>query len=123
MRNWGAIVRERLTRWAGARPTPVLVEELAAHLAQIYEDARDDGQSDAEAAAAALRVLDAPELFRQTIDARRPTVTDHVSAMEPAGAGAGSERIVDVCAQRLARCPPRAAHAAARARLQPDRRS
>ena len=43
--------------------------------------------------AAAMRVLDAPDLFRQTIDARRPTVTDHVtqwSRQEPAPVQKGS---------------------------------
>ena len=93
MRNWGAIVRERLMALGRGTPDSALVEELAAHLAQIYDEARDDGQSEAEAAAAAMRVLEAPDLFRQTIDARRPTVTDHVrqwSRQEPAPVQKGS---------------------------------
>src|SRR5688572_5290017 len=79
MRNWGAIVRERLMGLGRGAPDAVLVEELAAHLAQIYDEARDEGQSDADATAAAMRVLHAPDLFRHTIDARRPTVKDHVT--------------------------------------------
>jgi predicted permease len=77
MRNWDAVVRERL-RAIGSDADAVVIEELAAHLAQIYEDAREDGSSDAEAEAAAMRVLEASELLRQTIAARRPRVAAQV---------------------------------------------
>jgi putative ABC transport system permease protein len=76
MRNWVALVRERLTALGRGTPDGVLVEELAAHLAQIYDEAREDGTSDADAAAAAMRVLEASELLRGTIDARRPRVEE-----------------------------------------------
>jgi len=93
MRNWVALVRDRLTALGRGTPDAVLVEELAAHLAQIYEEARDDGRSDADAAAAAMRVLEAPDLLRQTIDARRPTLQGRVqqwSRQEPAPIQKGS---------------------------------
>ena len=87
MRNWAGIVRDRLAALGRGTPDAVLVEELAAHLAEIYDAARDEGQSDADAATAAMRVLEAPDLFRHTIDARRPTVPARVqqwSRQEPA---------------------------------------
>lgn len=78
MRDWTAIVRDRLKTLS---PTPIdhtLVDELAEHLAQVYDEARDAGHSEAAAEAAALRVLDAPDLLRRTIAARRPTTAQHV---------------------------------------------
>jgi putative ABC transport system permease protein len=71
MRDWAAIVRDRLIVVAGSAPDRGLIEELAAHLAQIYEEARDAGKSDAEAAAAAMQVLQASGLLRRTIAARQ----------------------------------------------------
>ena len=93
MPNWAEIVRNRLAELGRGAPDDVLVEELAAHLAQIHDEARDDGQSDADATAAAMRVLDASDLLRQTIDARRPTVHGRVqqwSRQEPAPVEKGS---------------------------------
>ena len=77
MPNWTAIVRERLSA-IGNDADAVVIEELAAHLAQIYDEAKDDGASDADAAAAAMRVLEASDLLRQTIAARRPRVSQQV---------------------------------------------
>ena len=37
MHDWVPIVRERLEQLTTAVPDSVLVEELAAHLAQVYE--------------------------------------------------------------------------------------
>jgi putative ABC transport system permease protein len=71
MHNWNAIVRERLT---GLSPQVVdddLVEELAAHLSQAYDEARDEGSSDQDARAHAARVLDESELLRGVMAARR----------------------------------------------------
>ena len=56
--RWTAIVRDRLAPLLGAPPDAELVDELAAHLAQVYDDARRDGRSDAESRAAALRLLE-----------------------------------------------------------------
>ncbi len=87
MRDWTTTVRERLAALGGPPPDDGLVEELAAHLSQIYDEARDDGRSHAEAEAAAMRVLEASDLLRHTIDARRPTVPARVqqwSRLEPA---------------------------------------
>jgi putative ABC transport system permease protein len=72
MHDWSAIVRDRLTTLGRGAPDSSLVEELSVHLAQIYEEAREAGVSDTEAAAAAHRVLDASELLRVTIDTRKP---------------------------------------------------
>jgi putative ABC transport system permease protein len=72
MRNWVEIVRGRLVEIGGAEPDHTVVEELAAHLSESYDEAREQGRSDAEASAAALQVLEASELLQKTIDARRP---------------------------------------------------
>ena len=72
--TWAGIVRARLAPLLGAPPDAEFVDELAAHLAQAYEDARRDGQSDAESRAAALRLLDdsSPWLDAARERARRP---------------------------------------------------
>jgi putative ABC transport system permease protein len=82
-----------LTALGRGTPDAVFVEELAAHLAQIYEAGRDEGLSEADATAAAMRVLEAPDLLRRTMDARRPTVQDRVQQwrrQEPAPMQKGS---------------------------------
>jgi putative ABC transport system permease protein len=79
MRDWVAPVRERLTALGRGAPDHVMVEELAAHLEQAYEDARAAGQSDEDAGATALRLLDAADLLRSTVDARRPAVPQRVT--------------------------------------------
>ena len=93
MPNWIHEVRRRLTELAGDPPDPVMVEELTAHLAQIYDDARDEGLSEAAAAAKALAVLEASDLLRKTIAARQPTAARRLadwSRQEPAPITKGS---------------------------------
>jgi putative ABC transport system permease protein len=93
MRDWSRAVRDRLGALGRGAADPVLVEELASHLAQIYDDACADGRGEAEAEAAALRVLEASDLLRQTIAARRPTMPGQVrqwSRREPAPIEKGS---------------------------------
>ena len=72
MHDWTSIVRAYLTSLgptaAGDRD---LVEELAAHLAQCYDEARADGRSDEEARAHAAKVLEQSALLRALIQARR----------------------------------------------------
>lgn len=74
MRDWAAIVRGRLAALDGSEPDPTIVEELAAHLSAGYDEGRDGGLSDAAAAAAVMKLLDASDLLRSTIAARRPTI-------------------------------------------------
>ena len=88
MPDWTALVRARLLSLA---PTAAddrdLVEELAAHLAQAYDEARDEGRTDGDARAHAARVLDESELLRSVIEARRAPVTQRIvdwSRQEPA---------------------------------------
>ncbi len=91
--TWVDAVHERLASLSADPPDAVLVEELAVHLAQTYDDARDNGLNEAEARAAALRVLDAADLFRRTIEARRPKLPQRMHAWStrdavPPGKGA-----------------------------------
>jgi putative ABC transport system permease protein len=79
MPNWVEIVRERLKPLSGGEVDAVLVEELAAHLAQLYDSAHEDGSSEEEARARAMQVLDASDLLRRTIDARRPSASARVN--------------------------------------------
>jgi putative ABC transport system permease protein len=74
MPTWAGIVRARLAPLLGGSPDAEFVDELAAHLAQAYEDARRDGRSDAESRAAALRLLDdsSPWIDAARERARRP---------------------------------------------------
>src|SRR3990170_2257796 len=93
MPEWTQIVRERIAALGNGDADPVIVEELAAHLSQIYDEARDQGCDDVQATAAALDVLDAPDLLRQTLAARRPTVSHRIhqwSRKEPAAIPKGS---------------------------------
>jgi putative ABC transport system permease protein len=75
--DWHGPIRARLTLLLGAPPDPEFVDELAAHLAQIHEDARRDGRSEAESRDAALRLLDdsSPWLDAARERARRPIPT------------------------------------------------
>ena len=74
--HWAAIARERLAPLLGAPPDPEFVDELAAHLAQAYEEARRDGRSEHESRLAALRLLDesSPWVEAARERARRPIV-------------------------------------------------
>jgi len=56
-REWTAIARERLTPFLDTPPDREFIDELAAHLAQTYEDARADGRSEQESRDAALALL------------------------------------------------------------------
>src|SRR5688500_6893248 len=79
MGNWAAVVRERLARLDGDGPEPVLVDELSAHLAHAYDEARDNRLSDEDARTRALAILDASDLLRNMIAARRPGLPQRVS--------------------------------------------
>ena len=72
--DWTRELRARLTPLLGVPPDPEFVDELSAHLAQVYEDARRDGRSEAESREAALRLLDqsSPWLAAARERARRP---------------------------------------------------
>jgi predicted permease len=70
--HWEHVVRQRLRQLGHGVPDAGLVEELAAHLAQAYDDARDNEATDAEAYERAVRVLDASDLLRTTMAARPP---------------------------------------------------
>src|SRR5918994_411630 len=86
MQNWVALVRERVGALSSTPPDDVLVEELALHLAQTYEEARADGASEEGARQRAIRVLDRSDLLRQTIAARRPALPQRIhewSRQEP----------------------------------------
>ena len=86
MHDWSAIVRERLARLTPSAADDDLVEELATHLAQAYEEARDDGRQDQEARAHAVKVLDESELLRGIIAARKSPIPQrivHWSRQEP----------------------------------------
>jgi putative ABC transport system permease protein len=92
MHDWNALVRQRLTPLAGGPPDDVLVEELALHLAQTYDDARAAGVGETDAYAQALRVLAASDSLRATIAARRPAASRRLaewSRHEPLASGRG----------------------------------
>ena len=79
MQNWVALVRERLGALSSTPPDEVLIEELALHLAQTYEEARADGASEEDARQLAIRVLDRSDLLRQTIAAQRPPLPQRIN--------------------------------------------
>ncbi len=78
--TWIDAVRDRLESLGTDPPDAVMVEELAVHLAQTYEEARESGLDDPAARTAALHVLDATDLFRRTIAARRPGLPRRIHA-------------------------------------------
>jgi putative ABC transport system permease protein len=87
MHNWSAMVRERLARLGARDVDDDLIEELAAHLAQAYDDARDTGHSDEDARAQAANVLDESEPLRAALAARRAPMPQRIaqwSRQEPA---------------------------------------
>ena len=79
MPDWREILRARLRELAGEPPDPEVVEEMAAHLSQIYEHARADGMSAEEARRHTSRLLEASHPFLQALDARRPPLARRVS--------------------------------------------
>ena len=92
---WAAIARERLSPLLAQPPDSDFVDELAAHLAQAYEDARRDGRSEDESRAAALRLLDdsSPWIEAAKERARRPVarrVREWTRQPPPAGDPGGS---------------------------------
>jgi putative ABC transport system permease protein len=92
MHDWTAIVRERLDRLTPSRVDDDLVEELAAHLAQAYDEARDEGRTDPEARTHVATVLEESELLRSLLAARRarlPQRIAHWSRREPAAVHGG----------------------------------
>ena len=58
--DWAAIVSERVAPFLDGPADQEFVDELGAHLAQVYEDARAHGQSEEEARRSALGLLDDP---------------------------------------------------------------
>ena len=54
---WKALVRDRLGPALDGRTDTEFVDELAAHLSQVYEQARLDGGSDEDARSAALALI------------------------------------------------------------------
>lgn len=72
MPDWNAIVRARLRELTGEPPDPDIVEELAAHLSQVFETDRAGGMQPADAERRARQLLDAAPPLLQALDARRP---------------------------------------------------
>src|SRR6187402_1384985 len=72
--HWAATARERLAPLLGEPPDPEFVDELAAHLAQAYDEARLDGRSEHDSRLAALRLLEesSPWVEAARERARRP---------------------------------------------------
>ena len=90
MLNWTDIVRGRLREVSGEPPDPDLVEEMAVHLTQVYEDARAEGMTGEEAQRHVRRLLESSHPFLQALDARRPRGRRRISEwtrQEPPGAG------------------------------------
>ena len=93
--QWAAIARERLTPLLGAPPDPEFLDELAAHLAQAYEEARRDGRSDEEGRAAALAAARATRARGSRPRASAPGGRSPRVAMDQAGsAGPATRRLV-----------------------------
>jgi predicted permease len=75
MKDAARLVRDRLYRATGHPPDPEVVEELATHVTQLYDDARRDGYSHEEALGHALRKLEMPPgLVEALRDVHRPGV-------------------------------------------------
>jgi putative ABC transport system permease protein len=70
--EWEQVVRKRLSRLGHGDPDDTVVEELALHLSETYEEARRNGDTEQQAAQRTYAVLDAGDLFRQTMAARPP---------------------------------------------------
>jgi predicted permease len=90
MLNWTDIVRARLREVSGEPPDPDLVEEMAVHLTQVYEDAKAEGMTGEEAQRHVRRLLESSHPFLQALDARRPRGRRRISEwtrQEPPGAG------------------------------------
>jgi putative ABC transport system permease protein len=90
--DWIDIVRERVTRLSGGPPDPEFVEELAAHLAQVYEQSRIDGLSDDEARRRAEQILEGHGQVLEALKAKRPPVARRVSEWSRREPPAGADR-------------------------------
>jgi putative ABC transport system permease protein len=81
--NWTAILRARLLELSPEPPDPELVEELAVHLGEIYEDALTQGMTDEEAERHTRRLLEPSLPFVQALEAR-------TARLRGSGAGHGA---------------------------------
>jgi predicted permease len=79
MPDWSAIVRQRLRELSAGPPDPDVVEELAAHLSQIHDEARAGGMTDEEADRHTRRLIVPSHPFLQALEARRPRVGRRIS--------------------------------------------
>ena len=79
MIDWVDTVRARLTEVSGGPPDPDVVEELAAHLTQVYETARRRGETDNVARSVALRLLEGSSPILEALQAHRPPVGRRIS--------------------------------------------
>jgi putative ABC transport system permease protein len=79
MNEWIDVVRVRLTEVGGSPPDPDVIEEFAAHLAQVYESARGRGGTHEEALHAALRLLEGSNPILQALRAHQPPIGRQVS--------------------------------------------
>jgi hypothetical protein len=83
--DWKALVRAHARRTGAANLTTHAVDELAAHLEDMYLDARRDGRSDADAMRAVEAALvESPLALVPSQRARAPEARPHVS---PPGRG------------------------------------
>jgi len=79
--DWKALVREHARRTGAPHLAQHAIDELAAHLEDLYADARRDGRSDADAYRAALATLDeSPLASIHASRTRGPESRPHVSA-------------------------------------------
>lgn len=74
MPDWVEIVRSRLRTLGQGLPHPEIVDEVAAHLAQAYDDGLAQGMDSEEAEAHALAMLDGAGPWVKALQARRPPV-------------------------------------------------
>jgi putative ABC transport system permease protein len=72
MPDWTSLVRNRLRELSPDPPDPEVVDELALHLAQIYDEARADGIPHDQAWKAIEELLEPSNPFLQALEARKP---------------------------------------------------
>jgi predicted permease len=75
---WGDRVRARLAALSDAPPNQDFVDEFAAHLAQVYDEARAEGATDDQARARALTLLDGARPLLEAQRARGPHLVARV---------------------------------------------
>src|SRR5512145_1492720 len=76
--HWNQLVLDRLRNVSRETPDSRLVEELASHLSQAYDNARRNGRTPEEAQADAMRLLDTAAPLRQAVIAARPALPRRV---------------------------------------------